>query len=129
MGYDRKHRQISEKSTREVGSWYEQFAAEYLRMQGYQILEQNYRCRRGEIDLIGREGAYLCFVEVKYRRTKKMGCAAEAVGRHKQFVICRVAQDYLMKHRMEESTPCRFDVVAIDGNEVMLLRNAFEFQQ
>lgn len=116
------------ENTREIGARYEACAADYLRRNGYEILEQNYRSRRGEIDLIGREGEYLCFVEVKYRKSKGMGYAAEAVGWRKQLTICRAAQYYMMRHGMDEWTPCRFDVVAIDGDEITLLRNAFEFR-
>ena len=52
---------------RQLGTVYEQKAAAYLQQQGYEILECNFRCRIGEIDIIAREGEYLCFVEVKYR--------------------------------------------------------------
>ena len=55
-------------STHSLGNGYEQKAAEFLRREGYEILERNFRCRQGEIDLIAREGVYLVFVEVKYRR-------------------------------------------------------------
>ena len=51
----------------EIGRKYEEKAAELLEKQGYFILERNYRCKQGEIDLIGKEGEHLCFIEVKYR--------------------------------------------------------------
>lgn len=114
-------------STRSVGARYEEIAADYLRSQGYHILEKNCRCRSGEVDLVAREGEYLCFVEVKFRSSGFSGRAAEAVGRHKQKSICRVVQWYLMRHGIGDLTPCRFDVVAIDGSKIALIRNAFEF--
>ena len=110
---------------RQLGGEYEKLAAEYLKAQGYVILEQNYRCRSGEIDLIAREGDYLCFIEVKYRRGISCGSPLEAVGLHKQMQILKVARYYLMKKKLNLDTACRFDVVAIEGNEITLLRNAF----
>ena len=110
---------------RQLGGEYEKLAAEYLRAQGYDILEQNYRCRSGEIDLIARDGEYLCFIEVKYRRGITCGSPFEAVGLHKQMQILKVARYYLMKKKLNLDTACRFDVVAIEGNEITLLRNAF----
>lgn len=69
---------------RKEGAYYENLVAEYLKTQGYEILEKNYRCRIGEIDLIAKEGETLVFVEVKYRRDDKMGNPKEAVDRKKQ---------------------------------------------
>jgi putative endonuclease len=111
---------------RQLGSAYESLAAEYLRQQGYEILEQNYRNRQGEIDIVAKEGETLCFVEVKFRSGGEYGKAAEAVNRKKQHTIVRVAQYYLMRHGYDEWTPCRFDVVAIDNEEISLIRNAYE---
>ena len=107
---------------RQLGGEYEKLAAEYLKAQGYVILEQNYRCRSGEI---ARVGEYLCFIEVKYRRGTTCGSPLEAVGLHKQMQILKVARYYLMKKKLNLDTACRFDVVAIEGNEITLLRNAF----
>lgn len=68
---------------RKEGAYYENLVAEYLKTQGYEILEKNYRCRIGEIDLIAKEGETLVFVEVKYRRDDKMGNPKEAVDSKK----------------------------------------------
>ena len=89
-------------------------AACFLKTQGYQILERNYRCKKGEIDLIAREGQYLVFVEVKYRSTNESGLPEEAVDLRKQRQISRVAAWYLTEKGLDIYTPCRFDVVAID---------------
>ena len=110
---------------REIGSGYEEMAAAYLIEQGYTILERNFRERYGEIDIIARDGEYLVFVEVKYRKNEKNGDPAEAVGAYKQQRIRRTAQYYLYKKRMGTETPCRFDVVAILGREIRLIRDAF----
>lgn len=68
---------------RKTGQEQEAKAACFLKTQGYQILEQNYRCKRGEIDLVAREGQYLVFVEVKYRSTNESGLPEEAVDLRK----------------------------------------------
>lgn len=112
---------------REKGSYYEEKAAEYLRSRGYKILVRNFRCHMGEIDLVCREGRYLVFVEVKYRSSRGQGGAFMAVDARKQHKISQVAAYYLVKHRMPDTTPCRFDVVAIDGEQIHLLRNAFDY--
>ena len=99
---------------RSVGSIYEQLAAEQLINMGYSVLACNYRNRFGEIDIIAKDGDTICFCEVKYRRDNGCGRALEAVGYSKQKKIISVARYYLMKHGLDEWTPCRFDVIA-DG--------------
>lgn len=112
---------------REQGAYYENMAAEYLSRCGYRILARNFRCRLGEIDLVCRDGRYLVFVEVKFRSTARQGKAFMAVDSRKQHRISQVAAFYLTRYRLDESTPCRFDVVAIDGDEVTLIKNAFDY--
>ena len=112
---------------RAVGSGYESYAADYLESQGYRILERNFRCRAGEIDLIARDGKYLVFIEVKYRRNPAGGDPLEAVNGRKQMTISRVASYYCLKKGYGEGTPCRFDVVAVRGEAVQLVKNAFEY--
>jgi len=110
---------------REVGSRYEELAADYLKRQGYEILERNYRDRLGEIDIIAKEGRYLVFVEVKYRRDLENGYPEEAVYGRKQQRIRHTASYYLYRCGHGEETPCRFDVVSIAGEEISLIRDAF----
>ncbi len=114
-------------NNRAKGTYYEGVASEYLCSQGFRILERNYRCRMGEIDLVCKDGSCLVFVEVKYRTTQHQGGAFMAVDKKKQHRISRVAAYYLLEHGLGEWTPCRFDVVAIDGDEIALVRNAFEY--
>lgn len=116
---------MNQKNKRQVGLLYEQQAALYLEQQGYCLLEHNYYCRLGEIDLIARDGIYLVFIEVKYRRTSSLGTAAEAVNRTKQRKIYQCAQVYMKQHNLSFDQPIRFDVLAIDGARVELIRNAF----
>ena len=115
-------------NTRKTGTWYEQKAAEYLKCQGLVILAHNYRCRFGEIDLIARDGRYVVFVEVKYRRNGSSGVSLEGVTPAKQRVISRVAQFYLTVKYNSVDVPCRFDVVGIDGDRLQWKKNAFEYQ-
>lgn len=114
---------------RKTGTKYEAEAAVYLKSRGYEILELNYRCRLGEIDIVARDGRYLVFVEVKYRRTNNQGGAAAAVSPAKQRTIWRVAAFYLVQHRLVEDTPCRFDVVAVDGGKINLIQDAFGYRE
>lgn len=109
----------------EIGSGYEKMAAAYLIERGYEIVEQNFSCRLGEIDLIARDGEYLVFVEVKYRRDDKMGDPAEAVDLRKQQHIRRAAEWYLHSRSVSWDMACRFDVVAILGETITLIQDAF----
>ncbi len=113
------------KNRREIGREYEDAAAAYLEKNGYVILERNYRDRRGEIDIIAKDGKELVFVEVKYRRDLEKGDPAEAVHFLKQKKVRDSARGYLYQHRLGEDIPCRFDVVAILGQEIRLIKDAF----
>ncbi|MEZ3504958.1 MAG: YraN family protein [Lachnospiraceae bacterium] len=113
---------------RQTGAAYEEQAARWLALQGYQIVERNYRCRQGEIDLIVRDGTYLVFAEVKYRRGGQAGHPAEAVDIHKQRKIFRAAACYCYERRVPENQACRFDVVSILGGRIEHIKNAFQMQ-
>ena len=92
------------------------------------MLEYNYRCRRAEIDIVAREGGYLVFIEVKYRKNRKEGSAAEAVDERKKRRIRMGALFYLKEKGFPLSAPVRFDVVSIDEGKIRLFRNAFPFR-
>lgn len=97
-----------------TGKLGEDLATVELWHQGYAILARRYRTRYGEIDIVAQDGDTVVFVEVKARRTDRFGTAAESVTPWKQRRIAAMALDYLAwSGRME--SPCRFDVVAIDG--------------
>ena len=113
------------QNNRKLGSLKEQEAKQYLESLGYEILETNFYAKGGEIDLIAREGEYLVFIEVKYRSTEKNGNPLEAVTLQKQNKILRTANYYMYKNQIPEYTPCRFDVVAILGKEIVLIKDAF----
>lgn len=115
---------------RQIGADKEAFVCEWLEKQGYTVLERNFRCRSGEIDVVAREGGYLVFIEVKYRSRDAKGLPEEAVDVRKQRIISRVALYYLRRFGYGETTPVRFDVVAVFGEEdlsVTLYQNAFDF--
>jgi len=120
------------QSTQEIARIGEALAAQHLKGHGYQILEQNYRSRSGEIDLIAQQGKRVVFVEVKTRRSLKFGAPQAAVTPTKQKQISKLALSYLQTHNLLD-VPCRFDVVAIVlSSKSMLVKlnhieNAFEF--
>lgn len=110
---------------RSVGAAYEALAAEFLKEKGYEIVQQNFRCGLGEIDLIARKDGILCFVEVKYRKSDAYGYPEEAVSPRKQATIRKVAEVYLTYRKLPLDTPCRFDVIGISGKEIRHSINAF----
>jgi putative endonuclease len=95
---------------------------------GYLILEKNFRCRLGEIDIIAKDKGTIVFVEVKYRKNDKKGSPAEAVNFHKQRVICKVADYYRMIRHMTEEDSCRFDILSIEEKNITHLQNAFPYR-
>jgi putative endonuclease len=113
-------------NNRAVGTKFEQEAADYLEKNGYIILQRNFRCKIGEIDLVAKADGYLCFIEVKYRSGISKGYPAEAINLNKIRKITRTAQFYMLLHKLPQETPCRFDAVVILDQEVSLIKNAFE---
>jgi len=115
----------------EFGCLAEKEAAEFLKSKGYKLLEINYRTKFGEIDIIARENATICFVEVKARHCLDYGQPFEAVDFRKQSKIARAAAIYLKNKGLIEK-PCRFDVLSIfykgKDREIALFKNAFENQ-
>ncbi len=109
-----------------TGSAAELRAEAYLSEKGVQIKERNFHNRHGEIDLIGYHDGYLVFFEVKYRRNNSKGIPEEAVGFHKQKQICDVASYYRYIHKIPWDVSVRYDVVAIEGDEIRWHQNAFE---
>ncbi|MEK9195691.1 MAG: YraN family protein [Patescibacteria group bacterium] len=112
-----------------VGKQGEGLAAEFLRKNGYRIVENNFRNRYGEIDIIAIEGKTLVFIEVKTKTNSKFGPPKMAVDLRKQRQLSKTALTYLTQKRLNDC-PARFDVVGIsmieDKTEVELIRNAFE---
>ena len=96
-----------------TGKHAEEQARAHLEQRGLRLLERNYRCKQGEIDLIMRDGEALVFIEVRYRKSAAFGSAVETVTAQKQNRLLATARHYLQASRV--TAPCRFDVVGITG--------------
>lgn len=110
---------------RTAGSFGESLACVHLEQKGIAVLERNFRCSAGEIDIIAREKKTLLFIEVKARSSLRYGRPAEAVNRTKQLKILRSAQLYLAAYG-EEDIPVRFDVIEVLPEGVRHIRAAFD---
>lgn len=109
-------------SRKKLGTWGEDQAAKYLQSQGYSVLERNWRCRRGEIDLVVQEGEVLVFVEVKTRRGRDFGTPEEAIMGAKAKRLLELGQRYLLEHELEDQD-WRVDLVAVElSRDGLLLR-------
>lgn len=106
-----------------AGSDAEELAARHLARHGLKIVERNYRCRGGEIDLVCRDGATLVFVEVRLRSNRNFGGAAASITPAKQQRLIRAAGHYLAGKPMPV---CRFDAVLLDGQSIEWIRSAFD---
>ncbi len=113
---------LSEKQSQ--GRDWEQVALRHLKRQGLRFVEANFSCKGGEIDLIMRDGDSLVFVEVRQRADRRHGGAAASITPAKIRRLVRAAQVYLL--RFPKMPACRFDVVAIDGDQLEWLRNVIQ---
>ena len=102
---------MSGRESRLLGRWGEERAAEYLRDKGFTIRAANWRCRFGEIDLVADDGVYLCFVEVKLRKSAAFGTPGAFVDRRKREKLRTAATLYLARHSTRLQP--RFDVIEI----------------
>ncbi len=110
---------------RAIGKRYEEIAMEYLQSKSYEILATNFRCKRGEVDLIARCEDVLVFCEVKYRKNSRVGHPLESVDIRKQRRIIECAKVFLGKTDCQNYS-FRFDVISILGSEILHIENAFE---
>jgi putative endonuclease len=97
-----------------------------LQRNGLKLLQQNYHCRYGEIDLILQDGTFLVFAEVRLRSRNDFGGAAASINASKQGKLVRTAQHYLA--HLKQIPPCRFDAVLLqaqDGSDIEWIKNAF----
>lgn len=112
-----------------LGATGEEFAAGFLRENGYKVLERNFKNKFGEIDIIARDKDTYCFIEVKTRSGTAFGFPQEAVSSRKQEQISKVALQYLKTNKLFDKK-ARFDVIALlyqDGSPKFdLIKNAFE---
>lgn len=112
-------------SKQKQGNAAEKAAVQYLVKQGLTLVEKNFLCKCGEIDLIMREHETLVFIEVRYRELSQFGNAAATVTPSKQRKIRNTASLYLQQHQLTHKVDCRFDVVAIDGGNLNWIKSAF----
>lgn len=112
-----------------TGARFESVAEAHLREAGLAVLDRNYRCRAGEIDLVMRHGQVIVFVEVRYRRSTEFGTPLETITPRKQQRIVQTARHYLVAHPSLAEMPCRFDAVGISGSpgnfQTNWIRDAF----
>lgn len=101
----------------------ENLAAEFLQRQGLKLVERNFRCRLGEIDLIMKDRNTLVFVEVRLRKNNHFGGAGASITSHKQGKLIRAAQHYLQQQTAQP--PCRFDALLLDGGKMEWIKDAF----
>ncbi|BFM06217.1 YraN family protein [Halioxenophilus aromaticivorans] len=130
FGLRRKAPVDTEVDTIKTGAQAEEFACHYLIRHKHTIVDRNWRCRRGEIDIIAKAPDSLIFVEVKFRSRQDYGTASEMVSASKQAKLINAAQHYLAKHPRYLNQPCRFDLFALqyDTNQTLQinwLKNAF----
>ena len=108
---------------RQVGAFYEERACEYLQEHGIRIIKRNYRCKCGEIDIIGRDGTAVVFFEIKYRKSDEFGHGFFAVDARKQTKICRCAAVFCMQNPWV--TEFRYDVIGILDTKIEWIKDAF----
>ncbi|MEW5898090.1 MAG: YraN family protein [Bacillota bacterium] len=107
------------RQRQELGKLGEELAASYLQEKGYRLLERNYRCRLGEIDIVALDGDVLVFVEVRCRTSGRFGLPQESIRREKQAKLRKLAQYYLLRAARSGPAPAtgknqvRFDVLAL----------------
>jgi len=110
---------IKQKLSTFIGKQAEKKAAEYLHQQGLELIETNYRCRFGEIDLIMQHGHELVFVEVKYRKNQQYGQASEYFTRGKRKKVEKAMAFYLAQKKLNPNQIAhRIDVLAIDPHQI-----------
>lgn len=102
-----------------LGQEAEQIACQHLQSNGLKLLERNYSCKCGEIDLIMKDQDFIVFIEVKYRKNNDYGYGSEFVNRHKQLKISKTALYYLQARKLYEISPCRFDVISISKKQTL----------
>jgi len=119
-------KELASNGARQRGAVFEQLAKTWLEERGFVLLTSNYTCRGGEIDLVMKDGETVVFVEVRYRRHNRFGSAAESVDHRKQARIIGAARQYLARHSRYADFQCRFDVVALSGEQSALRINWIE---
>ena len=110
-----------------IGQLAETKACDFLKKQGLKLLDSNFRCKVGEIDLIMRDGTDIVFVEVRARRDRGYGTAIESITPFKQRKIIKTAVYYMQRKKWLEKVGCRFDVIGIDTT-IEWIKSAFSIE-
>lgn len=113
------------QNKRSLGTEKEELAVSYLTEHNVKLLARNFYFHGGEIDLIAKDGEYVCFIEVKYRKSNRFGAPEEAVTPAKQKKIIQGAKYFLYKNHYPTDTPCRFDVISVYGEDINWIKDAF----
>ena len=117
------------KERQELGRLGEDLALKRIRKLGYKLIEKNFRCALGEIDIIARHDEYLVFLEIKTRKGRPLAYAKEAVTAKKKRQISKAALFYMMENNCSD-VKSRFDVVAVsiydEKAEIEVIKDAFE---
>lgn len=108
-----------------MGSLYEDEAVDYLISNGFKIIKRNYTCKIGEIDIIAFKDDVLRFIEVKYRKDNSYGYSSETVSRKKQEKIRKCTTWFMTENNIGNDICCSFDVIAIQGNDIEYIFNAY----
>ena len=120
-----------EEARRELGKRGEDAAAQYIKKRGYRIVERNFSCKLGEMDIIALDGKTLCFIEVKTLSDNTYGPPEIAVNAHKQHQLSKVALAYLNQNHLHD-IEARFDVIGVKlspgDKRVELIKDAFELR-
>lgn len=113
-------------NTRKTAVEGENAAVEYLKGIGYGIIERNYRCPAGEIDVVAKDDGIVVFVEVKTRNSTQFGMPEESVNAAKRRKILLSAKFWMSAHGRDCKKGCRFDVISVLRGEVRHTVNAFD---
>lgn len=108
-----------------LGRWGEDRVARWYCRRGFQVLDRNWRCGRGELDVIVRKGPVVVVCEVKTRSSVAFGLPSEAVGLDKQRRIRRLAAQWLSEQERSGAVRLRFDVAEVVGREIRVIESAF----
>ncbi|NFA59328.1 YraN family protein [Clostridium sporogenes] len=117
---------------KDIGYFGETIATNYIKNQGYIILEKNFRCKLGEIDIIAKDKNFIVFIEVKTRYSSFYGSPSESITFRKQNKIYKTAQLYIINRNIYNKSYFRFDVIEVILNtfdnsySVNLIKNAFQ---
>jgi putative endonuclease len=117
------------RSKQQTGQRAEIAACQYLQSQGLRLVEKNYSCKQGEIDLIMKDDEALIFIEVRYRKSADFGSSLDTITASKQRRIIRSAQHYLQQHHLDDQIDCRLDAIGLDASDqIIWIKDAFQVQ-